>query len=143
MRPTASSRMPLESVLNAAHDGTLSFARFRAEFGRVCQTGENDMMDATPTEEDCAKVEKVVKASSIKHFPDANIVRVEAKGAVDDHDGDPIYRVRVIYDSSFDSIPAERAVSFSTTVLPKLRDLGLAGYPVVLYVPKKNVDRHT
>ena len=100
------------------------------------------MMDAMPTTEDLAKVEKVVKASSIEHFPDANIVRVEAKGAVDDHDGDPIYRVRVIYDSSFDSIPVERAVSFSTIVLPKLRDLGLDGYPVVLYVPKKNVDRH-
>ena len=100
------------------------------------------MMDATPTEEDCAKVEKVVKVSSIKHFPDANIVRVEAKGAVDDHDGDPIYRVRVIYDSSFDSIPAERAVSFSTAVQPKLEELGLYGFPVILYVPKKNVDRH-
>ena len=99
------------------------------------------MMDATPTKEDCAKVEKVVKASSIEHFPDANIVRVEAKGAVDEHDGDPIYRVRVIYDSSFDSVPAERAVSFSHIVCPKLRELGLFGYPVILYVPKKNVDR--
>ena len=100
------------------------------------------MMDATPTEEDCAKVEKVVKASSKKHFPDANIVRVEAKGAVDDHDGDPIYRVRVIYDSSFDSIPAERAVSFITAVQPKLEELGLSGFPAIMYVPKKKVDRH-
>lgn len=99
------------------------------------------MMDTTPTKEDCAKVEKVVKASSIEHFPDANIVRVEAKGAVDEHDGDPIYRVRVIYDSSFDSVPADRAVSFSNIVRPKLRELGLFGYPVILYVPKKNVDR--
>ena len=97
--------------------------------------------DAMPTEEDCAKVRQVAEKLSKEHFPHANIVRVKVRGGASYLDGDPVYYIRIVYDSSFDSIPVDRSFEFKSELDFKLEELGLMGLPNVSYVLKEEEDQ--
>ena len=95
------------------------------ECGRVRQAGSYSGVDLAPSAEDCAKVEKLAKAIAIERFPDANIVRVDMKGSVDLEFQEPKYHVRVIYDSTFESVPADKTLGFSSILQDKMEKEGL------------------
>lgn len=97
--------------------------------------------DAMPTEEDCAKVRLVVENLSKEQFPQANIVRVKVRGGASYIDGAPIYFIRIVYDSPFDSIPVDRSLDFNCVLSSKLKELGLMGLPNVSYVLKEEEDQ--
>ena len=102
-----------------------------------CQFGS----DAMPTEEDCAKVRQVAEKLSKEHFLHANIVRVKVRARASYLDGDPIYFIRIVYDSPFDSIPVDRSFEFKSELRSKLKELGLNGLPNVSYVLKEEEDQ--
>ena len=111
------------------------------ECGRVRQASSYSEMDLAPSAEDCVKVEKLAKAIAIERFPDANIVRVDVKGGVDFEFQEPKYHVWVIYDSSFESVPADKTLGFSGILRDKMENEGLYGFPYTAYALKDEVDR--
>ena len=111
------------------------------ECGRVRQAGSYSEMDLAPSAEDCAKVEKLAKAIAIERFPDANIVRVEAKGGVDLEFQEPKYRVWVIYDSPNETLPGDKMLGFSGILQDKMEKEGLYGFPYMNYALKDELDR--
>ena len=111
------------------------------ECDRVRQAGSYSEMDIAPSAEDCAKVENLAKAVAIERFPVANIVRVDVNGGVDHEFQKPKYHVRVIYDSPFESVPAEKTLGFSSILRDKMENEGLYGFPYMAYALKDEVDR--
>ena len=100
-------------------------------------------MGRMPTDEDCAKVKKVVEDVSRRRFPELDIVRVEVTGDLDryDKDEDPLYFVRVIFDNPFEKLEAKKTYDTVQHLQPKLDELGIHGFPVVQYHSTEMVER--
>ena len=124
----------------AASSGESEAVSYR-QFVEGMEAGYQFGSDAMPTEEDCAKIRQVAEKLSKEHFPQANIVRVKVRGGASYLDGDPVYFIRIVYDSSFDSIPVDRSFEFKSELDFKLEELGLKGHPNVSYVLKEEEDQ--
>ena len=82
------------------------------ECGMMRQAGSYSEMDLDPSAEDCA--------------------RVEVKGGVDFEFQEPKYHVQVIYDSPFESVPADKTLGFSGILQDKMESEGVVPRLVVL-----------
>ena len=94
-------------------------------------------MDRLPTDQECAKVEKLIEAATKQRFPEAEILGVTVEGLLDRYNHDPYYHVRVVFDTPSGELDIAKTLSTARNLRPKLEEAGLFGYPIVKYIPKK------
>lgn len=97
-------------------------------------------MSRMPTDQECAKAEKVIEKVTKQRFPEADILEVKVEGHLDREDPDPYFLVRVIFDSPSGKLDSAKRRSSSRTLRPKLEEVGLFAYPAVTYVPKEDAE---
>ena len=95
------------------------------------------VMSRMPTDQECAKAEKVIEEVTKQCFPEADILEVKVEGHLDRDDPDPYFLVRIIFDSPSGELDSVKSRRSSQLLRPKLEEVGLFAYPAVTYVPKK------
>ena len=83
-------------------------------------------------------VEKWVAELVKERFRDAEIVSVEVAEDID-QDGDPVLKVRVIFETETGTLDAEETSSFLRYLRPKLSEHGLEQFPIMSFISNQEL----
>lgn len=84
-------------------------------------------------------IRKLIERIVREMFDDARILSVDVAEDVDS-DGDPILRVRVVFETESGKLDASKTSGIIRHLRPRLSEAGVAGFPLMYFISKKDAE---
>lgn len=84
-------------------------------------------------------VEKAIEEIVRDRFSNIKIISVDVEEG-EDHDGDPVLLVRVVFDAEIDDFDASRLSGITRHLRTKLFDMDESRFPLTRFVSRKDVE---